>query len=372
MTVEVHRRMNNISLFCATWICLSLATAIVSCSRPSSKLESLTGNTGNGPFIITAKVDTVLKPVGRPPMSRGKYKNSELCFVSAGSQIRLASLANLASLKNGHFKVQLLQATPTPQQTEQPTPRQTEQRNAPEISEPEEDPAEQVLIDPGVIAETGAQKSNPLSLLKNSGYANASGICPMQDVYIFDSHFDGQVLDSDSKCCNFPLKKDPDYYCDEGRSFSASRDFGRLHAACDLLAPPGTPIYAVADGTVVQMPYFFYLGTDALEIRHSELIDGDGTSIQNAIVRYGEIAPGSAVDQRTGRLLKAGDKVKRGQQIARVGVLIDYDAYMLHWELFRGNRKGPLTIDYGGVYQRREDLMNPTEFLKRWIARKPN
>ncbi|ENT4452361.1 M23 family metallopeptidase [Salmonella enterica] len=35
--------------------------------------------------------------------------------------------------------------------------------------------------------------------------------------------------------------------------------------------PPGTPIYAVADGVLVRAPYPFYSGTSAVEIRHGEL-----------------------------------------------------------------------------------------------------
>ena len=52
------------------------------------------------------------------------------------------------------------------------------------------------------------------------------------------------------------------------RYYGAPRPGGRHHAAVDLLAPHLRPIRAVADGAVVQAPYFFYLGTDALEVHH--------------------------------------------------------------------------------------------------------
>ena len=39
-----------------------------------------------------------------------------------------------------------------------------------------------------------------------------------------------------------------------GIRFGASRDSGRKHAACDLIAPPGTPVYSVEGGTVLFVP----------------------------------------------------------------------------------------------------------------------
>ena len=49
----------------------------------------------------------------------------------------------------------------------------------------------------------------------------------------------------------FPLKQRPALSYHSGvRTFGAPRGNGRLHAACDLIAPVGTPIFAVAKGVI--------------------------------------------------------------------------------------------------------------------------
>jgi murein DD-endopeptidase MepM/ murein hydrolase activator NlpD len=77
----------------------------------------------------------------------------------------------------------------------------------------------------------------------------------------------------------FPLSFIPSQSYKEGmRRFGARRDGGkRKHAGCDLYAPVGTPVRAVAKGIVIQFNYF-YLGTYYLTIDHDDFI-----------VRYGEI-----------------------------------------------------------------------------------
>ncbi len=81
------------------------------------------------------------------------------------------------------------------------------------------------------------------------------------------------------------------------RYYGAPRPGGRHHAAVDLLAPHLRPIRAVADGAVVQAPYFFYLGTNALEVNHQAL---------------GSCAMAARSTCTRSPHLKAGDKVKMG------------------------------------------------------------
>ena len=144
-------------------------------------------------------------------------------------------------------------------------------------------------------------------------------------------------------------------------SFGASRG-GRAHAGCDLYAPLGTWIHAIADGEVTLGPYYFYAGTYALEVQHGDFV-----------ARYGEIQKDTPV--------RKGDKVKAGQRIARVGHLVNINVKsdMLHLELYKGTGSGALTVkgeasakrSDGTPFQRRKDLMDPTPLLAQWRSNLP-
>lgn len=155
----------------------------------------------------------------------------------------------------------------------------------------------------------------------------------------------------------FPLRQRPsvDYHTG-ARYFGASRDGGtRAHAACDLIAAPGTQVLAVADGVVTAGPYFFYEGTYALEVRHGSFV-----------VRYGEIARNVPAG------IRVGATVRRGQVIATVGRNTSGTS-MLHFEMYKNTASGSLTQSgnrtYDFVpnrpYSRRRDLINCTYYLDR-------
>ena len=118
----------------------------------------------------------------------------------------------------------------------------------------------------------------------------------------------------------FPLSFRPaESYHERPRSFGAPRDGGtRSHAGCDLYAPIGTPIRAVADGVVLNF-YFFYKDTWALEVDHFEFV-----------VRYGEIRK----DLPPG--VRIGAQVQAGQELGTVGRLTGLDISMLHFEMYQG------------------------------------
>jgi len=163
-----------------------------------------------------------------------------------------------------------------------------------------------------------------------------------------------------SEC--FPFTKLPSSdWTHSPRSYGSSRG-ARVHAGCDLYAHLGTWIHAVADGHVIQGPYPFYCETYALEVHHGSFV-----------VRYGEIQSFTTV--------KAGDKVKAGDRIAKVGHLvgIKVPSDMLHFEMYSGKASGPLTQRTGGAhyhdgrpFQRRSDLIDPTPYLTRWSGHLPH
>jgi len=119
-----------------------------------------------------------------------------------------------------------------------------------------------------------------------------------------------------------------------------------LHAGCDLYAPFGTPIRAIADGVVIDDPYYFYDGTNALEVYHPGV----------GVVRYGEISISK------GALVGRGDQVKVGQHMAYVGLLDSLQMHMLHFELFGESARGE-NLSGGGSYRRHPALKDPTSLI---------
>jgi murein DD-endopeptidase MepM/ murein hydrolase activator NlpD len=150
----------------------------------------------------------------------------------------------------------------------------------------------------------------------------------------------------------FPLPFIPKYsYHTGGRFFGAPRTRGRRHAACDLIAPLGTEVYAIDAGVVIIPSTPFYRNTNAMAIRHKN----------GKVVRYCEILAKDTL------MLPEGATVSAGQLIAHVGKM--YVDSMLHFELYSGTATGPLTVRSNQPYQRRADLTDPTPLLDRlaWL-----
>ena len=155
----------------------------------------------------------------------------------------------------------------------------------------------------------------------------------------------------------FPLSFVPsEHYRTDGRGHGAPRHNGRQNAGCDLVARAGTPVYAVDDGVISrwQRDRVFFEGTRALEVRHDAGFVG----------RYCQIGR----DLGTG--LRQGDRVTRGQVIAYVGRLRS-ESPALHFEMYEGTESGELSNRRNGPFQRRADLMNPTDYLTRWECSLP-
>lgn len=150
---------------------------------------------------------------------------------------------------------------------------------------------------------------------------------------------------------NFPtIQRTTTSYKEGMRRFKAGRSGGRWHAACDLYRKTNEAAQAVTAGQVIRNAYYFYQGTYALEIRHSD----------GKVVRYGEIT-GKAAPGVSG-----GANVKIGQTIGYIGkVNSNCCEPMLHFEMYSGKGSGPLTTS-GNNFSRRSDLMDPSAYLTEW------
>ena len=91
------------------------------------------------------------------------------------------------------------------------------------------------------------------------------------------------------------------------------RRWGRMHKGIDIGSPTGTPVYAVASGVVTRSKYMRGYG-NFIEIRHSDMY----------ITRYGH---------NSKRLVKTGQKVRKGQIIALVGSTGRSTGPHIHFEI---------------------------------------
>lgn len=151
----------------------------------------------------------------------------------------------------------------------------------------------------------------------------------------------------------FPVQVNKDFKIPpegDGHGFGGRRANGaRKHAGIDLVVGTGQPVYAIKDGTVVNVlspKWCSYCPSNnaAVFIDHGEYV-----------VNYGEVWP---------VYVKQGDAVKAGQKIGEVS-----GTTMLHFEMYPPGT----TVNSNWVFDQktqsyfwnRTPAMNPTEFLKR-------
>ncbi len=158
-------------------------------------------------------------------------------------------------------------------------------------------------------------------------------------------------LDS-AECCRFPLATRPKSFLGGMARFGAGRKRGRMHGGADLYGVRGQSVLAVTSGTVVRAPYLFKSGTLAVDVRHKG----------GFVVRYGEISGKSFG-------LQVGTKVTEGQKLGEMKYVPGAPAPMTHFELYKGNKSGKLSVP-GNQYSRRSDILNPTPYLVKWGAKK--
>lgn len=174
----------------------------------------------------------------------------------------------------------------------------------------------------------------------------------------------------------FPIASGYDYrkkwhHAGSSAGFGADRK-GRLHAGCDIGTAHGVPVIAIEGGKVVERgtkPFIAGTPLFAIAIKHDS----------GFVARYTEIN-GIPESLKIGTSVSAGQELGYTQQAG--------EKCMLHFELYRGDRKGSLSVPnskkpkgkkpnqyteaeaqairaagYLPMYGRREDLLDPREFL---------
>ena len=126
----------------------------------------------------------------------------------------------------------------------------------------------------------------------------------------------------------------------------SQRSNGRAHAGCDIYVPEGTPVRAVAKGVIRSDLSHFYEGTASLVIDHYYFT-----------VRYGELSFEPPIKSGVYANPISGE-VEEGRILGYVK-RTNYRIPMLHFEMYSGEGKGPLTVRSNKPTQRRHDLIDP-------------
>jgi murein DD-endopeptidase MepM/ murein hydrolase activator NlpD len=155
----------------------------------------------------------------------------------------------------------------------------------------------------------------------------------------------------------------------------------QVHAACDLVAPAGTEIFAVEKGKVWYGPRNFFLSGPQHKEGKTIVCNTGSTCIMtyeiaiihpNFIIRYGEVG------SRKAKGIEPGAEVSEGQLIGWVGPQSVHT--MLHFEMYSNTDDlASLTQETNTEYvnfpktkkhfKRRNDLMDPTDYLFRCILK---
>lgn len=178
----------------------------------------------------------------------------------------------------------------------------------------------------------------------------------------------------EADCCKFPVPY-PAWYPytkkeDTGKKWFGAQRSGRKHAGVDLFSKPGNTVFAVTAGTVTQAADTAF--TTRYNKKRQVVAQSYDLAIKHnggKIIRYGEIS-------KAARRLVVGATVTPEEKLA----VVSYTS-MLHMEIYSGKQNGNLTVrqrDRKGlkcdkkstnpvcVYQRREDVIDPTPYALRW------
>lgn len=140
--------------------------------------------------------------------------------------------------------------------------------------------------------------------------------------------------------------------------FGSSRGPNKLHPAIDLHAPEGTLVVATEPGVVVNI----VRGWDNV-YKKGELVEGNTARMlvqgdSGLVVNYAAIG----IDSWDEMGLREGDRVVKGQAIARVG-RYPSGAQMLHFETYRSGTRD--NLKWFKDQPPPDELLDPTNYLER-------
>lgn len=131
-------------------------------------------------------------------------------------------------------------------------------------------------------------------------------------------------------------------YGEKAAKFGAHR-YGHSHEGQDIFAKPGTPLFAVRDGIVIDgaggKGFYAYGGGHSIVIYSSE---DDRSYVY--------------LHMRQPTHLRVGDQVQAGQQVGEVGCTGSCDGPHLHFEIRRGKV----------VYGHEGSPIDPLPYLRQW------
>lgn len=152
--------------------------------------------------------------------------------------------------------------------------------------------------------------------------------------YKFASYFDEEGVEIPARLQDSPIQD----YEQITAFFSEHRGIGPAHKGIDFKAPVNTPVYSPFNGVVTRHNWNWKANGNSLEIK----VDGENLY---AIFLH-----------LNGEMVKLGDRVKKGQLIAKSGNTGKTTAPNLHYQLEReiGNSRKPIDpLKYHNLYHRK-------------------
>lgn len=151
----------------------------------------------------------------------------------------------------------------------------------------------------------------------------------------------------------------------EPGSFGFVRKYD-IHTGVDLYCEELDPVYAIEDGTIVNVAPFTGAGAESPWWEDTSYITVEGDS---GVILYGELSPSESLFHNLTELMD--ENIKKGQLLGYVKRVLKSDkkvvpsTCMLHMELYKKGTKEPVWWKLGEP--KPEELLNVNDILKKLI-----